>query len=223
MYLLDRNNLGKGDRPSVQSFQVTHPHPRPPLAYNIHGAPVIWPRTNEMYVYVAGEEDPVKQYRLVADSSPAGAGWKFDPAGPFKTSPESAPYPNFPAGLFTANRTEQIWMPGGFLALSADGPKDGTGILWVTMPFSMNANHMVVRGILRAFDASDVSKGGIWDSESTGNDNDRLGQFAKFCPPTVANGKVYVATFQQETVLANNKHVKTEGGDQPALVIYGKR
>jgi hypothetical protein len=41
MYLLDRNNLGKGNSPPLQSFQVTHPHPQPPLAYNIHGTPVI--------------------------------------------------------------------------------------------------------------------------------------------------------------------------------------
>jgi hypothetical protein len=91
------------------------------------------------------------------------------------------------------------------------------------MPFAGNANHLVIRGVLRAFDASDVSKAELWDSESTGNDNDRLGQFAKYCPPTVANGKVYVATFQQETVTANGTHLKNTEGDQPALVIYGPR
>jgi hypothetical protein len=223
MYLLDRDNLGKGTGPFLQSFQVTHPLPKPPLGYNIHGTPVIWPRTNEMYVYVMGEESPLRQYRLVPDPSPGGAGWKFETGVPLKSSPESAPYPNFPIGLFVAGRTEAVWMPGGFLALSAFGAGDGTGILWVNMPYAENANHMVVRGVLRAFDASDVSKGELWDSESTGNDNDRLGQFAKFCPPTVANGKVYVATFQQETVLANNKHVKTMDGDRPSLVIYGPR
>ena len=139
------------------------------------------------------------------------------------TSPESAPYPNFPIGEFVPTRSDPIWMPGGFLTLSANGTTDGTGVMWVAMPFAANANHMVVRGILRAYDASDVSKGEIWDSESTGNDNDRLGQFAKFCPPTVANGKVYVATSQQEAVLSTGRHIKTEGGDQPALVIYGPR
>ncbi len=220
LYLLDRDNLGKGASLSLQSFQVTHdPVPTHLLGYNIHGTAVVWPRDSEMYVYVMGEEDPLKQFRLVPDS--AGAGWKFNPEAPFKVSPESAPYPNFPTGVFSPTRAQAVWMPGGFLELSANGTKDGTGILWVNMPFGDNANHQVVRGILRAFDASDVSKGEIWDSESTGRENDRLGQFAKYSPPVVANGKVYVATFQQETVLATGAHLKTNGGDQPALVIYG--
>jgi hypothetical protein len=223
MYLIDRNNMGKGASPSLQSFQVTH-DAAPPFYYNIHGTPVIWPRANDMFVYIAGEEDPVKQYRLIPDTGPGGAGWKFESGNPpFRTSPISAPYPNFPNGEFGQAGRDAIWMPGGFLALSANGTTDGTGILWVTMPYAGNANHLVVRGILRAFDASDVSKAELWDSENTGNQNDRLGQFAKFCPPTVANGKVYVATFQQEFVTANGTRLKAQGGDQPALVIYGPR
>jgi hypothetical protein len=224
LFLLDQNNLGKGAVASLQSFQVTHPLPNPPLAYNIHGAPVIWPRNGEMYVYIAGEEDPIKQYRLIPDPSPTGAGWKFESGDPpFRTSKEMAAYPNPPNGLWVPNRTDPVWMPGGFLALSANGTTDGTGILWVATPYAANANPAVVRGVLRAFDASDVSKGELWDSEATGMDSDRLGQFAKFCPPTVANGKVYMATFQQETITASGQHIKTPNGDQPSLVIYGPR
>ena len=114
-------------------------------------------------------------------------------------------------------------MPGGFLSLSANGTADATGIVWATMPYSANANRAVVRGVLRAFDASDVSKPQLWDSENTGNPNDRLGQFAKFCPPTVANGKVYVAAFQEETIRADGVHRKRADGDQPALAIYGSK
>ena len=88
------------------------------------------------------------------------------------------------------------------------------------MPYSANANHEVVRGVLRAFDASDVSKGQIWSSEDFGVADDSLGSFAKFNPPVVANGKVFVATFQQESV-DNGVHRKAEGGNQPALAIYG--
>jgi hypothetical protein len=224
LYLLDRNNLGKGTAPSVQSFQVTHPLPKPPIGYNIHGTPVIWPRNNEMYVYIEGEEDPLKQYRLIPDPSPTGGGWKFESGDPpFRVSKESAPYPNFPNGEWVPNRTDPVWMPGGFLTISANGSADGTGIVWVAMPFAANGNPAVVRGVLRAFNASDVSTGELWDSENTGNDNDRLGQFAKFCPPVVANGKVYVATFQQETILEDGRHIQTPDGDQPSLVIYGPR
>ncbi|MFC5865319.1 hypothetical protein ACFPT7_23640 [Acidicapsa dinghuensis] len=223
LYLLDTADLGHGKQPPLQSFQVTHPHPPPPLAYNLHNAPVIWPHKDFAYVYVMGEEDPLKQYQLVHNPQTKGDGWKFDPDLPFKTSPKTSPYPNFPNGLFLPDRTDPIWMPGGFLSLSADGDHDGTGILWATMPYAANANHMVVRGVLRAFDASNVAKGELWDSENSGDPNDGLGQFAKFNPPTVANGKVYVATFQQETILANGNHVKAPNGDRPALVIYGLR
>jgi hypothetical protein len=90
------------------------------------------------------------------------------------------------------------------------------------MPYAANANHAVVRGVLRAFDAADVTNE-LWDSENTGNPNDQLGQFAKYNPPTVANGKVYVGTFQSEFVDANGRHMKNPNGDQPALAIYGAR
>jgi hypothetical protein len=220
LYLLDSNNLGKGAMPSGQSFVATRPLPNPPLAYNIHGTPVFWPRGSETYVYLLGEESPLMQYTLSQD--PSDQMWKFNlDAAAVKSSKETAPYPNFPAGLFTQNRTENVWMPGGFLTVSANGATDNTGIVWATMPFASNANPMVVRGVLRAFNASDVSTGELWDSESTGNDADRLGQFAKFCPPVVANGKVYVATSQQETVLEDGRHIKATNGDQPALAIYG--
>ncbi|HTP34255.1 MAG TPA: hypothetical protein VMJ75_18885 [Candidatus Acidoferrales bacterium] len=223
MYLLDQANLGKGTKPSLHSFQVT-PDPVPAnfVGYNIHGAPVIWPRNGEMFVYVMGEEDRLKQFRLIPDTAPGGAGWKFESDAPFKMSQEVAPYPGYPnPPVYSPTRADSTWMPGGFLTLSANGATDGTGIVWVNMPFEANANPRVVRGVLRAFDATDVSKGEIWDSQGTGRNNDSLGQFAKFCPPTVANGKVYVATFQQETVLPTGTHIKANIGDQPALVIYG--
>ena len=105
------------------------------------------------------------------------------------------------------------------MSLSANGTSDG--ILWMAMPYAEEANHHTVRGVLRALDASDVSKDELWDSESTGDDKDRLGEFAKFNPPTIANGKVYVATFQEEIVSDDGTRKKAEDGDKPALVIYG--
>jgi hypothetical protein len=46
---------------------------------------------------------------------------------------------------------------------------------------------------LRAFRAADVSVE-LWNSEQV-KTRDAVGRFAKFCPPVIANGKVYLATF----------------------------
>ena len=75
----------------------------------------------------------------------------------------------------------------GYLSISANGGTQGTGILWIS--YSPDGT----TGILGAYDASDLSKGQLWNSEMN-SARDHLGYFAKFCPPTVANGKVYVAT-----------------------------
>lgn len=225
MYLIDRNDMGRGNKPSLHSFQVTNA-PRNRVAnparagdilfWNLHGAPVIWPRQADMFVYVMGEEEFLKQYRLVPDAGPAG--WKFASDAPLKKSKESVGLP--PPNILNDPTRNMVWMPGGFLTLSANGTDAGSGIVWATMPFSDNANPAVVRGTLRAFDASDVSKGQLWGSEDTGDANDALGFFAKFNPPVVANGKVFVAAFQQERI-DNGIHRKAEGGLQPALVMYG--
>jgi hypothetical protein len=232
IYLLDRDKMGKGAAPPLQTFQITHQPEltdvKSPVYYNIHGTPVIWQQRGKMYAYVNGEEDPVKQYKLVPDSETLGK-WKFESAIPFKKSSDCptapfcvfAPYPEFPKGVFGKPGREGVWMSGGIMSISANGDEAGSGILWVTMPYMTNANHAVVRGVLRALNASDVSKPELWDSESTGNENDRLGLFAKFCPPTVANGKVYVATFQEEIVGSDHIHKIMPSGDRAALVIYG--
>jgi regulation of enolase protein 1 (concanavalin A-like superfamily) len=84
-------------------------------------------------------------------------------------------------------------MPGAFLSLSSDGGKPGTSILWASHPYDADANQMIVSGIVRAFDADDISRE-LWDShQATARDD--IGLFAKFTSPTVANGRVYVASF----------------------------
>src|SRR6266704_1988479 len=105
MYLIDGDDMGKGVKNSRDSFQVTH-QPRLHTYYNIHGAPVVWPRAGHMFVYLMGEEDPLKQYKLIPDT--AGGGWKFDSHNELARSPETAPYPNFPQGLFDQQR-DMVW------------------------------------------------------------------------------------------------------------------
>jgi outer membrane protein assembly factor BamB len=79
------------------------------------------------------------------------------------------------------------------LALSANGSAPGSGIVWALCPYSGDASTGTALGILRAFDASDVSKE-LWNSRQDASRDD-VGTFAKFNTPTIANGKVYVPTF----------------------------
>ena len=60
-------------------------------------------------------------------------------------------------------------------------------------PYSGDASTGTASGVLRAFDASDVSKE-LWDSTQDAARDD-VATFAKFNTPTIANRKVYVPTF----------------------------
>jgi regulation of enolase protein 1 (concanavalin A-like superfamily) len=77
-------------------------------------------------------------------------------------------------------------LPAGALSLSANGGAAGSGILW-------GVHNQNGTGVLRAFDAADVSHE-LWNSEQN-SARDSHGSFAELSVPTVANGKVYAATF----------------------------
>ena len=89
-------------------------------------------------------------------------------------------------------------MPGGMLSLSANGNTPGTGIVWATLSRAGNPNQATQPGIVRAYDASDATKE-LWNSEQNAG-RDSLGNFSKFSAPTIANGKMYVATFSNKLV-----------------------
>ncbi len=74
---------------------------------------------------------------------------------------------------------------GGWMSISAKGNTSGTGILWVC---ELNTLH--------AFDASYLQNE-LWNSDMNPVRDDP-GEMAKFSPPTIANGKVYIATFSGE-------------------------
>jgi len=80
-------------------------------------------------------------------------------------------------------------MPGGFLSISANGQDDG--ILWAAIPYRDDAWVEIVRGTLRAFKADTLELLWSTDRDEPADDFD----FAKNVPPTIANGKVYLATF----------------------------
>ena len=65
------------------------------------------------------------------------------------------------------------------------------------IPLNGDANQSrLVTGVLRAFDANTLHE--IWNSHTPGNE---VGNFAKFSPPTVANGRVYVPTYDGRLVV----------------------
>jgi outer membrane protein assembly factor BamB len=102
----------------------------------------------------------------------------------------------------------QYGHPGGILTLSANGATAGSGIVWASNYDASGTSALgqgltgalndVRPGMLRAYAADDLRL--LWSSEINAA-RDRLGNFAKFNPPTVANGRVYMATFSDEILV----------------------
>ena len=93
---------------------------------------------------------------------------------------------------------------GSFFSLSSNGSIDSTAVLWVNQSLSGNANQTVCLGILRAFSATDVTKE-LWNSSM--DSNDIPGNYAKFACPTIANGRVYLATFSNKLMVYGLKEL----------------
>ncbi|NYF79907.1 hypothetical protein [Granulicella arctica] len=84
--------------------------------------------------------------------------------------------------------------PGAMLSLSAHGDKDG--ILWAAIHASGDSWHESRPGILHAYDADDINHE-LWNSlQNPGRDD--CNNYSKMAPPTVTNGKVYLASFGTE-------------------------
>jgi Secretion system C-terminal sorting domain len=98
---------------------------------------------------------------------------------------------------------------GAMLSVSSNGAVAGTGILWASHAIDGGPDLPDLAGIVQAFDATNVSHE-LWNSNLTGQ-RDTLGSFAKFVPPTIANGKLYIATF--------SKNLKVYGLNAPPLNI----
>jgi hypothetical protein len=178
LYLLDRTNLGRynatGDTQIVQTVALTG------LARSHnHGTPVYWKTAAGEFLYVMAEEDYLKQLVLTNGKLQLQA----------MTALRSPLDPGPKPGGYT--------MPGGFITLSADGDKAGTGVVWAATTINKDSNQAVVPGILRAFDAGNVSKDELWNSEMNAA-RDSFGNYAKYNPPTVYNGRVYVPTFSKQ-------------------------
>ena len=92
--------------------------------------------------------------------------------------------------IATGSTTQTLGRAGG-ISLSANTNTPGSGILWGTEGSSS--------GTLHAYEANNVAHE-LWNSQQLPA-RDALGTFAKFCSPTIANGKVYAATFSSNLVV----------------------
>ncbi len=92
---------------------------------------------------------------------------------------------------------DSVGMPIGGMSLSANGTQMDSGIIWATIGPRVDKKDLT--GVIYAFDATDL-KHILWHSELNA-DQDSLGKLAKFNPPIVANGKVYVSTFSNQLVV----------------------
>ena len=147
--------------------------------HHIHGAPAFWGEPDSAGIlqrgslYIWPERDHLKAFSY-KKTSPDKDG-EFTPK-PSATGPKGG-----------------LGMPGGFLSISAHRMENG--ILWAALPMHDDAWIDIVRGALRAFkispDGNTLSP--LWTSYCA-EPQDRY-NFAKYVPPTVANGKVYLATF----------------------------
>lgn len=193
----------------VQKWQASSGH--------IHGAPIVWKGpNNHTWLYVMGEGDPLKAF-------------------PFENGKFNVQAVTH--GTWTQPKLNQVkecqtlanhgvWMPGGLLGVSSDGSAPGTGILWALVPANGDGNSCRgVKGMLMAYDAEDVTKE-IWRSQgrdvNLSDTKDSFGLLARFNPPMVANGKVFVAT------AGDAEPLRRYAGPRPAqgpanyyLAVYG--
>jgi hypothetical protein len=172
LYLLNKDAMG-GYLPSGNQVQQVVPLGG---SANMHCQAAYYKGSAKEFVYVWSENDPLRAIPFDRASNLLDAQGQvlFNGAGPTGQS-------------------------GAVLSVSSDGSHAGTGILWASYAFSGDAEHEVSPGMLRAFDATDVTKE-LWNNRQNVA-RDGAGNYAKFSSPTIANGHVYLATFSNRVVV----------------------
>jgi hypothetical protein len=218
-YVLDRADLGGPDNPgplwsfnSVDTFQRSTKHKNSPddPAHDhvhqkfqatavrdpdgqdyllpewmkwphIHGTPAFASFGVDEFMFLWGEKDKPKRYQ-----------WrdgKFD-LPPLEGEPAAPPY-----------RTERLnGMPGGMVSVNIDPSGSGLGVVLASVkicdePQYPPCNEQQEFGALRAYDPFTMRQ--VWND--TGEPHKYW--FAKLVPPTIANGRVFLATASGEVLI----------------------
>jgi hypothetical protein len=210
-YVIDTANMGHWSPKSdsiVQTIRLAWAHNKtscasPPGSSLIYGTPAMWDGPDGTHVYVWGSSDYLRDYVLDRSgrfSTQQGvcfckAGWTVNDNSKNYTIDVDDP----PCGAVSTKSPDYAAVPGGVVSVSSNGKEARTGIVWATRPVAVGSIWNSVAGEIDAFDATNLASP-IW----TTNDNatrDSLGNWAKYTPPTIANGKVYLPTQSNQLVV----------------------
>jgi hypothetical protein len=171
LYLLNKDNMGGFLASSNQVQQTILLN----SSANMHCQPAYYKGATNEFVYIWSENDQLR-------------------ALPFNRGSNLLE----PTKQVIATISGPMGQNGAVLSVSSNGSAAGTGILWASYAASGDAEHTVSPGILRAFDASDITKE-LWNNNQNGADY--AGYYAKFSSLTIANGHVYLPTFSNKVVV----------------------
>jgi hypothetical protein len=139
--------------------------------HHIHAGPALWDVNGDgstRLLYLMGENDNLKAFQITLNNQLVKIAWS----------------------KFRAF----VGMPGGSISVSYS-TDPSTALVWASVPVA-DANENIVRGMLIAFQATpkgtDIPL--LWHSEMVPT-RDSVGLYSKFTPPTIADSRVFVASF----------------------------
>ena len=193
LYSLRRSDLQLSPQALVGGSDTYHPADKTCWwegGPHLHGTPAFWQGRTGRYVFVWAEQDHLKRFALEPDG-------RLDPhprAGDLR-GPECADATahHGPPG---PPKDRMCPMPGGMLSISADG--DRSGIVWATVPVSTPGRPYFTPaglpppGTLAAFDAETMGR--LWSANLPNDLTGGVSLLGKWTPPTVVDGKLFVAT-----------------------------
>ena len=196
----------------VQSFAIA-PAPPEPHEYYRHllGGPVLWDRTAAAggpLAFVWRENDVLRSYGLDREVHPC--------------TPHADGAITHECNALATGSDYIDHHPGGILALSADGDDPASAIVWAyTYHIGGGPGRLMAwRALPEATTPERLAK--LWDSDMC--PEDRIDVGADFVQPTVANGRVYMATGGGRvdvfgTIPARECNPPPGGGDGPGPLL----